>query len=88
MGFRVQGSGFGVWGSGFGVQGLGFRVWGPGFGVQGLGFRVWGSWFGVQGLGWEDYSYLLLCQIVLGLRQSRLQPRALLVGQLQCGDGL
>ena len=34
LGFRVQGSRFGV-------SGLGFRVWGLGFGVWGLGFGVW-----------------------------------------------
>jgi len=56
LGFRVQGSGFGVWGSGFGVQGLGFRVWGSGFGVQGLGSRVWGSEFGVHGLGFRVWG--------------------------------
>ena len=31
LGFRVQGSGFGVWGLGFRVQGSGFGVWGSGF---------------------------------------------------------
>ena len=30
--FRVQDSGFGVWGSGFRVWGAGFRVWGSGLG--------------------------------------------------------
>ena len=35
LGFRVQGSRFGVWG-------LGFGEWGLGFGVKGLGFRVKG----------------------------------------------
>ena len=42
LGFRVRGSGFGVWGLGFG--GLG-----SGFGVQGLVFGVWcyGLWLRV-----------------------------------------
>jgi hypothetical protein len=29
--FRVQDSGFRVWGEEFGVKGFGFRVWGEGF---------------------------------------------------------
>ena len=46
MGFKIDGSRFGVQGLGFRVQGrvrdLGIRVWvcGPGFRVQGSGFRV------------------------------------------------
>ena len=41
--FRVQGSGFGVWG-------LEFRVWGLDFGDWSLEFRVWGLEFGVWDL--------------------------------------
>jgi len=40
LGFRVQGSGFGVWGLGVRVQGSGFRVYGAGFRVGGVGCRV------------------------------------------------
>ena len=36
LGFRVQGSGFGVWGLEFG--GLDFEVWSLEFGVRGVGF--------------------------------------------------
>ena len=43
LGFRAQGSGFGV-------QGLGFRVRGSGFGVQGSGFKVEGR-LGLHHLG-------------------------------------
>ena len=60
MGFRFNGSGFGVQGTGFRAQGSWFRIQGSGFRVQGSVFRVQGSGsrvqdsvFRVQGLGFR-----------------------------------
>ena len=53
LGFRIQGLGFGAWGS------LEFRGWGWGLGFignQGLGFEAWGSEFGVWGLRLKVYN--------------------------------